>query len=175
MKTRLIVLFIAFVSSISIAQTKIGTIDNDFIINLMPESKVVIEKTQAYGAKLDSSFTVKMQNYQTRVADFRGKEAEMGELMKKTIVKELRALEQDLQRYQENGKQLIQLKQNELMRPLYVKLNAAISKVAKANKFTQILNTNGNNFAYIDENYDVTQLVLDELGIDVKAVKEDKE
>lgn len=161
----------ALCSTLFFGQTKVGTIDNDFIINLMPESKIVIEKTRAYGAKLDSSFSIKMQDYQTRVADFREKEAELGELMKKTLVKELATLEQEMQQYQENGKKLMQLKQSELMRPLYIKLNNAIEKVAKANKFTQILNTNGNQFAYLDENYDITQLVLDELGIKVPVVK----
>ena len=87
--------------------------------------------SQAYGAKLDSSFSIKMKDYQDRVADFRKKEKEMGELMKKTIVKELTALEQDIQKYQGNAQTLMQLKQNELMRPLYKKLNDAIDIVVK--------------------------------------------
>ena len=165
MKSNITILIIALVSSISLAQTKVGTIDNDFIINLMPEAKIVVKRTQDYGAKLDSSFSIKMKEYQDRVADFKKKEKDMGDLMKKTIIKELAGLEQDMDKYKSNGSKLMQLKQNELMRPLYKKLNTAISEVAKSNGYTQVLNTNGNQFAYVDDTYDITKLVLTKLGI----------
>ncbi|WP_397446796.1 OmpH family outer membrane protein [Polaribacter sp. R77954] len=171
MKLKFTFLFIAFLSIVSVAQTKTGTINNDYIINLMPEAKIVIKRAQAYGAKLDSSFSIKMKDYQDRVADFRKKEKEMGELMKKTLIKELSALEQDIQQYQKNGSQLMQLKQAELMRPLYKKLNNAIEEVVKEKGYTLILDKNGNQFAYIDEKYDITQLVMTKLGVKVPEPK----
>lgn len=172
MKLKITLFFIAFVSAFAIAQTKTGTIDSDYIINLMPEGRTVVKMAQEYGAKLDSSFSIKMKDYQDRVADFRKKEKEMGELMKKTLIKELAALEQDIKKYQNNGNQLMQLKQNELMRPLYKKLNEAIEKVVKANGYTHILTTTGNQFGYIDPKYDITKLVMAELGVKAPEVKE---
>jgi outer membrane protein len=173
MKLKITILFIAFISTISIAQSKVGTIDSDYIISIMPQTKIVVEKTQEYGAKLDSSFSIKAKEYQDKVADFRKNEAEYGELMKKTLVKEITLMEQDLKKYQENGNKLMQLKQNELMRPLYTMLNVAIDAIAKENKYTQILTTTGNQFAYLDDKFDITQLVMDKLG--VKAPVEVKE
>lgn len=172
MKIKITILCIAFFTSISFAQSKVGTINNEYIINLMPEAKIVVERSQEYGAKLDSSFSIKMQDYQARVTDFRNKEKEMGVLMKKTLVKELTELEQDLNQYRENGSKLMQLKQNELMRPLYKKLNAVISEIAKKNGYSQILTTSGNDFAYIDENYDITKLVMAKLGLKEPEIKE---
>lgn len=171
MKPKLTLLFIALISTFTIAQTKTGTIDSDYIINLMPEAKTVVKMAQNYGKKLDSSFSIKMNDYQKRVADFREKEKEMGELMKKTLIKELTALEQDIKKYQNNGNQLMQLKQNELMRPLYKKLNDAIEKVVKANGYTHILTSTGNQFGYIDPNYDITKLVMAELGVKEPEIK----
>ena len=171
MKLKITLLFIAFISSFSIAQTKTGTINNAYIVNLMPETKIVIKLTQDYGAKLDSSFSIKLKDYQERVEDFRKKEKEMGELMKKTIFKELTGLEQDIKLYKTNGNKLMQLKQDELMRPLYVKLNNAVAQVAKENGYTHILTTTGNDFAYIDEKYDITTLVMTKLGVKEPEVK----
>lgn len=165
MKSKITVLFIAFISTLSIAQTKVGTINSDYIISIMPEGKIVVEKTQEYGAKLDSSFAIKAKEYQDKVDDFRKNEAEYGELMKKTLVKEITLMEKDLKKYQDNGNKLMQLKQNELMRPLYKKLNDAISFIAKENNYTQILTTTGNQFAFIDDKFDITQLVMDKLGV----------
>ena len=57
------------------------------------------------------------------------------------------------------------------MRPLYKILNNAINTVAKENGYTQILTTKGNQFAYIDEKFDVTKLVIAELGIQEQEIK----
>lgn len=172
MKFKLTLVLVAFISTFSIAQTKTGTIDSDYIINIMPESEIVIARSQQYGARLDSLFSIKMVDYQARVKDFRDKEAEMGVLMKKTLVKELTELEQDIKQYQDNGNKLMQLKQNELMRPLYKKLNLAIDEIAKENGYTLILTTTGNQFAYIDQKFDITKLVMAKLNIKEPEIKE---
>ncbi len=165
MKSKITILFITFLSTISIAQTKVGTIDSEYITNLMPEAKIVIKKAQEYGAKLDTSFAKKMNIYKVKVEEFNKNKATMGELAKKGAIKELTDLETDIKRYQDTGNKLMQLKQNELMRPLYKKLGDAINQVAKENGYTQILTTTGNQFVYLDEKYDITKLVMAKLGI----------
>ena len=172
MKLKITVLFVAFISALSVAQSKVGTIDSDYIINSMPESKTVVKMTQRYGAKLDSSFTIKVEDFKSKLEDYKSKEKDMGVLEKKTIQKELEALEQDIQKYKKNGNALMGLKRDELMRPLYKKLNASISVVAKGNGFTQILTIAGNQFAYIDNAFDITVLVLKELGITIPEATE---
>jgi outer membrane protein len=172
MKLKITIVFIAFISTISIAQTKVGTIDNEYIISLMPETKTVLKITQAYGAKLDSSFTIKVNNFKAQLEDYKLKEKDMGVLEKKTIQKELAALEDDIKKYQKNGNTLMGLKKDELMRPLYNKLNAAIVTISEENGYTQILTLAGNQFAYIDRKFDITDLVISNLGIIVAAPKQ---
>jgi len=172
MKLKITLLLIAFISTISIAQTKVGTIDNDYIISIMPEAKIVVEKTQAYGAKLDSSFTLKVNDFKTKVDDYKVKEKDMGVLEKKTIQKELATLEQDIKQYQKNGNTLMGLKKDELMRPLYNKLNAAIAAISKENGYTQVFTLAGNQFAYLDSKFDITDLVIKKLGIMIPESKQ---
>jgi outer membrane protein len=171
MKLKITILFIAFISTFSIAQTKVGTIDSDYVMGLMPEAKIVLKRSQAYSAKLDSSFTIKVQKIQAKIEDFKKNEKEMGELMKKTMIKEISEEEQDIKKYQTNGNKLMQLKQNELMRPLYKMLSEAINSVAKENGYSQILTTTGNQFAYLDQKFDITKLVMAKLGIKEPEVK----
>lgn len=165
MKLKITILATLFVSTMFYAQSKVGTINSEYILNLMPEAKIVVEKAQEYGKRLDSSFAIKMNEYKVKVEDFQAREKEMGELEKKTTYNEIAALEDDIRKYQDNGNKLMQIKQNELMRPLYTKLNEAIDAVAKANGYSQILTSSGNDFAYIDLKYDITKLVLTKLGI----------
>ncbi|QNM86208.1 OmpH family outer membrane protein [Polaribacter pectinis] len=171
MKSKILFICIAFLSTITIAQSKVGTVDSDYIINLMPEAKVVVDMTQKYGAKLDTSFSIKIKEFQNKVDAFKKEETTLGTLAKKTAVKEITDLENDIKKYQANGQKLMQLKQDELMRPLYKKLSDAIKEVAKSNGFTQILTITGNEFAYIDENLDITKLVIKKLGITVPEPK----
>lgn len=68
----------------------------------------------------------------------------------------------------------MRLKENELMKPLYKKLGEAISEVSKENNYTQILTVQGNEFAYIDRNFDITDLVIAKLNIN-KSILNKKE
>ena len=165
MKSKIIAIAILLLSTISIAQTKVGTVDSEYIVNLMPETKIVLGRSQDYGAKLDSSFSIKVTSYQSKVDAFKKNEKTLGELAKQAEYKELAEMEADIKKYQQNGNKLMQLKQDELMRPLYKKLSDAIATVSKAGNYTQILTVSGNEFAYIDNNFDITELVLKNLGI----------
>mgnify|MGYP000109046682 CR=1 FL=1 len=166
MKSKIIFFYTLLISSIVFSQNKVGTVDSDYVMNLMPEAKIVLKRAKAYGAKLDSSFQIKVQVYKDKVETYQKNEKTLGELAKKTSIQELTQLETDIKKYQNNGQQLMQLKQNELMRPLYKKLSDVIAEVAKANGYSQILTITGNEFAYLDPTFDITDLVLAKLGIE---------
>ncbi|MEO9571638.1 MAG: OmpH family outer membrane protein [Polaribacter sp.] len=171
MKSKILFICIALLSTFAIAQSKVGTIDSDYIIRLMPETKIVLKRSQDYGAKLDSSFNIKLEAYKTKVDAYKKNEKTLGALAKQADIKELTELETDIKAYQDNGNKLMQLKKNELMRPLYKKLNDAITIVSKAGKYTQVLTISGNQFAYVDPNFDITELVLKNLGIKIPEAK----
>ncbi|ARV13847.1 OmpH family outer membrane protein [Polaribacter sp. SA4-12] len=172
MKSKIIFICIALLSTVSIAQSKVGTVDSEYIVKLMPETKIVAKRSQAYGAKLDSSFSIKLKEYQTKIDAFKKNEKTMEDAVRKADYKELAEMEADIKKYQQNGNKLMQLKSEELMRPLYRKLSEAITLVSKAENYTQVLTISGNEFAYIDTNFDITELVLKNLGIEIpKAEK----
>jgi outer membrane protein len=137
----------------------------------MPETMIVAKRSKAYGAKLDSSFSIKLKEYQTKIDAFKQNEKTMEVEAKKTNYKELTELEADIKKYQLNGNKLMQFKTDELMRPLYKKLSETIQSVAKSENYTQILTISGNEFAYIDAKFDITELVLKNLGIEIPVAE----
>jgi outer membrane protein len=100
MKLQIAFTLLIISTSFSIAQNKVGTIDSDYIVNLMPETKVAMETSQKYGSTLDSSFNIQVVDFKNRVDKYTMREKEMGVLEKKTIQKELATLEKELQKYQ---------------------------------------------------------------------------
>ena len=160
-----LILLVFFISTtLSFSQTKVGTIDSELIVGLMPETKVVLSRLNDYAKRLDSSYQIKVKEYQDQVAAFQ-KLKDVSDSYKKIKVEELQGLEQGLQKSQSNGNKLIQLKRDELMRPLYKKLRGVIAEVSKAGAYTQVLTISGNEFAYLDENFDLTKKVMDKLGL----------
>lgn len=165
MKSKILFLAVIFLSTITFSQTKLGTVNSDLIIGKMPQMKNVLRRVDNYGKKLDSTFNIKAKEYKTKVNSFKAEADIMTEADKKNRIQELQKMEQDMGQFRQNGTKMLQLQRDENMRPLYKKLSEVIKEVAKANGYTQILTTNGNQFGYIDEKFDITQLVLDKLGI----------
>ena len=62
----------------------------------------------------------------------------------------------------------MQIRNNELTQPLYLKIDEAMKTIIAEQGYTQILNTSANGLAYADEKYDITDAVIKKLGITVK-------
>lgn len=173
MKLRILTVAFLLTSVFAIGQTKVGSVNSELIVGIMPEMKVVVEKLGDYAKKLDSAYQEKVTEYQGKVDAFQ-KLGDVSDNFKKIKLDEITELEQGLQKSQQNGNQLIQLKRNELLRPLYKKISDAINEIAKAEGYTQILTTSGNEFAYVDEKFDITQKVMDKLGVKLPEKKDNK-
>jgi len=166
MKTK-ITLFIAVLCiGLSMnAQTTLGTIDVNYIIAKMPQLKQAEERLKKYGDKLDSINNKKVNEYDVKVKAFNEVVKTLSDEDKKAKYAELGTLNQDIAKFRQNGAKLMQLRKDELMRPLYKKITELTALVAKEKGYTQILTTTGNEFAYIDDKFDVTKLILEKLNI----------
>ncbi|WP_428740260.1 OmpH family outer membrane protein [Tenacibaculum sp.] len=165
MKLKITFILALFFIGFTNAQTKVGTVNSELIVGKMPQMKGVLQRVESYGKQLDSTFQIKATEYKEKVNSYKAEEKLMTDDDKKARIQELRTLEQEMGKFRQNGTAMMQLQKEQSMRPLYKKLGEVIAEVAKANGYTQILTTTGNEFGYIDERFDITQLVLDKLGI----------
>jgi outer membrane protein len=157
-----------------IAQSKVGTIDVDYILSKMPEFEQVSTDINTYSKDLENQAQVKITKYQSLIKVYQENEAGYNETDKKAKQGEIIALEKEIQQFQQNSASLIQIRQNELMNPLYQKIGKAMNTVAVEGKYTQIF-TIDNSIAYLDPNYDVTLTVMEILGLQIEPVEtEDK-
>jgi len=149
------------------AQSKVGTIDVDYIIGQMPELSGVQKQVQDYGDGLDADLQRKLTAYQTAIDKYKTDEAGLTINQKKGRQDSIISMENDIQQFQQNGNQLIVLKQEEYLKPLYEKIGIALEKIAQAEGYTQVLLRN-NDVVYVDNRFDLTLTVLKELGIEIK-------
>jgi outer membrane protein len=151
-----------------VGQSKVGTIDTEYILGKMPELKKVQDDLNAYSSKLEEELNAKAKVYQSKVKDFQDGFETMTDPMKKLKQDEIIKLENDITNFRQNASKLVPLEQNNLLQPLYKKIGTALEEVAKAEGYTQILSVNNSGLAYLDSNYDLTNTVLTKLGIPIE-------
>ncbi len=167
---RVLFLFICFTG---FTQSKVGTINVDYILSNMPELKNVQADLDKYSKELDADLKVKVDAYQKALKDYQDSLATFTDEVKKQKQKEILAQESDINKFRQNGAQLITIKQDELLRPLYQNIGASLEKVAQAGNYTQVLQSN-ETIAYFDPNLDLTLAVIQDLGIVLPTSEENK-
>lgn len=166
MKKIVVAVLLLFVCFSGYSQSKVGTIDIDYIMSKMPELNQVRDSLTAYGKDLDKDFNKKVEDYQAKLKAYT-QQAETGALSGEDLQAkqgEIYTLEDDLNKYRQNGMKMLQIKEDELKRPLYQKIAVALEKVAKAESFTQILTTDS-GLIYLEPEYDITLKVMTEMGL----------
>ena len=169
--TRLLVFGLMLASPLIFAQ-KVGTIDSQLILSNMDEIKTVQQELQAYNSKLETDVKPQIDAYQSLIKEYQDNLKTYTEEKARLMQDSILGIENNLKRIQQNGAKLLQLKNDELMRPLYQKMSNAIRLIVQDKGYSQILTLDGNNFAYIDPKYDITQQVIDSLGIKIEPLKE---
>ena len=170
MKHLLLSLLFVF-SAVSAQESKVGTIDIDYILSLMPELVGVQEQVKAYQTELSDGYSEKLAQYEKALKDYRDNESLLTLMQKKSKEDSLVVMQNELGQYQQNGNQLLALRQEDFMQPLYTKVGQSLERVAEAGGYTQVL-LRDNNVVYIDNRFDLTLAVLKELGIEVPKEQE---
>ncbi len=164
---KMIQLFILLISISSFAQSKVGTIDVDFIISKMPEIVNVQEQLDTYKKELDLDFNKNMEVYNALIKDYTDNEVSFTIAVKKQKQEDIITAENDLGKFQQNGTKLISIRRDALLGPLYEKIGASLGKIAKQNTYTQVLQIN-DNLVYLDNDFDLTIQVLADLGVEIE-------
>ncbi|MBA3987222.1 MAG: OmpH family outer membrane protein [Flavobacteriales bacterium] len=169
MRKLFFLIFCAFVLNASYSQSKVGTVDLNFIISKMPELSGIQENLKTYGTDLDKQLQGKLEVYQNRLDSYNANIESLSEAQMISEQTEILNLEQEITKFQQNGVQLMRIKEDELKRPLFQKISLSLEKLAQAGNFSQVLSIDDNNtVVYLDPNLDLTLTILEDLGITVE-------
>lgn len=148
------------------AQTqKIGHVNTQEILALMPEIKVADGDLQKYQAQLEGQLKSMGAEYQAKVQDYQSQEAIMADAIKKSKAKEITDLQERIQDFQQTAQESIQKKKEELYSPILKKTEEAVKEVAKENAYNYILDTASGIVLFSSESTDISILVKKKLGI----------
>lgn len=168
MKKTLLIFSFVLLSFSAFAQSKVGTIDAEYIIAQMTEMTAVNEGLKTYNEDLQKDLQASVQKYETLVKDYQANSTTFSQEDKAAKENEIITLENDIKNFRQKATVMMQMKRNELTQPLYEKINEAMLQVVQEEKYTQIFHAGGNNLAFSSEEYDITMKVLKKMGITVK-------
>jgi len=160
------------ISAVSEAQIKVGYVNFQEVLTQLPERDSV-------AAEMNTFVNQKRQEYQQELSDFFEKEtayednkSSMSAEQRAAREEELNEMENNLTGVQSRIQSEIQRRQQQLLAPIYNRIDKAIAEVAEKNSFDFVLNEKtsvGEDIIYFssDENQNITEQVLQQ-AIEIK-------
>ena len=122
------------------AQTKIGYIDAETVLYLMPEAAKIDSLVRIYQQDtVGKEYSSLMATYTYKDSIFRDSVHPAPTAVKEQIGKELGQLVQTLQNWQQIAQEAVQNKQSQLLAPVMKKIQDAIQSVAKEKGYTYVV------------------------------------
>jgi outer membrane protein len=144
---------------------KLGHIDRQQLMLILPERKDAEAKMQKFAEELDKRLRAMGNEYQVKVTEAQRDAEKMTNTEREMVVREIQELEQRIQAAQEKAQEDLSKQEEELLRPMVEKTNKAIKAVADANNFTYVLDTSTGFVLYWDGGEDIMPLVKTQLGL----------
>lgn len=165
----ILALFLVFSIQLGVNAQKIGFINTQEILTLLPEVKQANSDIEVMKAMFQKKGQEMVQSLQTKYQELQKKQ-QTGELAPVEIEKQSAALkleEGQLGEFEQSSQQKIYEKSEELLKPIQDKVNQAIKDVAAENGFLYIFDSSQGLVLYADPTADASKLVKAKLGINL--------
>ena len=165
MKLLAVLLFTVSAVTVANAQTpKFGHVDLQALIQVMPERATAEKEFNDFQADLEEILGEMQKDLQTKYAEFDQMDETVSEIKRNAKVSEIQEIQQRIQNYQTTAQQQLQKKNNEIMKPIYDKAQAAIAEVAKEQGLIYVFEVNSLIYKS-NQSIDILPLVKTKLGI----------
>ncbi len=144
LKVALVAVCVVFAGNIAKAQSKVGYINFQQLVSVMPEVKDIQSKLEAYNKQFQDQYTAMTTEYQNKGQAYEAQRTTMTDAVRSAKEAELADLQKRIQAFQQDAQQKIAAKTNELSKPLFDKLRATVSQVAKEKGYAYVINSSAN-------------------------------
>ena len=144
---------------------KLGHVDRQQLMLVLPERKDAETKMQKFAEELDKRLRAMATEYQQKVTEVQENAETMTQTEQDMAVREIQELEQRIQAAQEKAQEDLAKQEEELLRPMVDRTTKAIRDVASEGGYTYIFDTSAGFVLYWDAGEDILQAVKAKLGI----------
>jgi outer membrane protein len=154
-----------FAGNIAEAQSKIGHISFNQLIDQMPETKTIQKQIQDYQKTFVDQLTALNTELTTNAQGYDAKKASMTDAARTAKESELQDQNKRLQDFQAKAQQQVGDKTNQLSKPLLDKARAAVQQVAKEKGYAYVLDTSQTELLVSPDTDNLMAAVKAKLGL----------
>lgn len=160
-----ITLFALFVCDIVDAQSKVGYINFDQLVQQMPEVKTIKKQIDDYSNQFIDQLTAMNNELQTKGKDYQTNRDKMTDAARTAKEGEIADLQKRIQAFENDAQQKVSAKTNELSKPLLDKLRAAVAQVAKEKGYGYVINSSQTDLIVSPPEDDLMNATKAKLGL----------
>jgi outer membrane protein len=164
-KVALVAVCFLAVGNFAKAQTKIGHINFEAVVQLMPEFKTVEATLQTYQKQYVDQIGAMQTELQTKGQEYTKGQATMTDAVRASKQAELQDMQNRIQSLNQKAQTDVEAKSNELFKPLSDKARTAIESVAKEKGYGYVINSNQTQLLVSPPADDLTDAVKAKLGL----------
>lgn len=169
---KLIILFVSVLATPNLfaqENLKIGHVNIPEIMQQLPETDSLKKVLENETKDMEKMYEEMIAEHEINIKEYELKKATFSEFVRAEKEKALMEMAGKIQQFNQNANQQLQMRNMELLQPVYQKINDSIKKVAQANNFTYILELSNGSVAYHSpKSENINPLVLKELNITVR-------
>ena len=161
---KFLTLILILISLTSFGQEKLGHINSQNLIDLMPDSKKATDELAEFEKELQDEYTRLTTQFEKKYTEFQQKESSMSDVQLQNEYAELQEFQQRILEFEQSMQAQYQSKFMELLTPIQKKANDAIESVGKENGYIYIFDDASILYAS-PKSEDVLPLVKKKLGL----------
>ncbi len=158
-----IVLFAFGGNAMAQKNIKLGHINSQELMQIMPGRDTVQTILQKEVADLEATLKTMYAEYETRSNDYVQNQAGWTDLIRQTKQREIQDMQARIQEFQQNAQTKMQEREAELTKPIIDRAKKAIEDVAREGNYTYIFD--GATLLYSQDSEDVMPQVKKKLGL----------
>ena len=165
-----LILFIALIGLGTVANAqsklKVGHINSNDLLLLMPQRDSAEKKMSAYAKQLELQLTTMSSEYEKKLTTYEQNKSNMTDLIRQDKEGELMSLQRRIQDFQTKAQESLQQREQELMKPLVDSANKAIKSVADDGGYSYIFDSSVGVLLHFPEGDDILPAVKKKLNIE---------
>lgn len=150
-KILFVVMLSAFAYTASAQNTKMGRVNASEIIMLMPDTEKAQAEIETYQKELNAQIGTMRDEYGKKMREYQDKSATATPLIRQQMEKDIVDLQTKIENFSQAAQEDTQDAVERLMAPIRAKVLEAVTKVAKANAVTAVIDASQPPFIYFDE------------------------
>lgn len=164
-KVALVAICMLLAGNFAEAQSKVGYVDFQTIVSLMPQAKTIKTQLDAYSKQFTDQLTLLNNELNSKGQAFQKEGTAMTDAVRTLKQAELQDIQKRIQDYQTSAQQQFNDKTNELSKPLIDQVKAAITAVAKEKGYNYVLDSGQITLIVAPEGDDLLAAVKLKLGL----------